>query len=76
MSAATDGIAAVDDLIDPFGHCFVQLFISISDGGVGMGGGGVLEDADNFPLGQDVAVVQGKEERFDDRKGGVPGGMR
>jgi hypothetical protein len=41
-----------------------------------MGGGGVLEDADNFPLGQDVAVVQGKEERFDDRKGGVPGGMR
>ena len=75
-SAATDGIAAVDDLIDPFRHRRVQLFLPISGGGVGMGGGGILKDAYDFPLGEDVAVVQGKEERFDDRKGGVPGGMR
>jgi hypothetical protein len=75
-SAAADGVAAIDDLIDPFCHRFVQLFIPISKGGLGMGGGGILEDADDFPLGQDVAIVQGKEERFDDREGGVPGGMR
>lgn len=72
-SAAADGVAAIDDLIDPFRHRFVKLFIPISGGGLGMSSSGVLEDTNNFPLGQDVAIVQGKEERFDDRKGSVPG---
>ena len=74
-SAATDGIAAVNDLIDPFRHRFVQLFFPVSGRGIGMGGRGILEDSYNFPLGQDVAVVQGKQQRFDNRKGGVPGGV-
>jgi hypothetical protein len=32
--------------------------------------GGVFHDADNFPFGQDFAIIQGKQKRLADRKGG------
>jgi hypothetical protein len=44
--------------------------------GLFMRGSGVLEDAYDFTLWQNVTIVQGKEQRFDNREGGVPSCLR
>ena len=45
--------------------------VAIVAGIVAVGGGGIFQNADNFMLGQDVAVVEGKQQRFaDGQRGG------
>ena len=65
---SADRVSAKDDAVDQCRDGFVKLRLTIRAGIVGMCGGGIAQDAEDFVFGQNVAVVQRKQERFADGK--------
>jgi hypothetical protein len=57
---------APDDLLDQPGGCLVLAPVLRHQGGIVMGGSGVLEDRFGFDLVDDPALGQGQEQRFAD----------
>ena len=68
-AAAPDGISAVDDAVDQRCDLGVECRAGPIHRVVGMGCGRVVQDTDDFTFGQNIVIVQGKQQGFTDRQG-------
>ncbi len=67
-SKTSDGIAAIQNALDQGSDGRVKLRLGMVLGHVHMRRRGVLEDAYDLGLGQDLPVVEGQQQRLADRK--------